>query len=437
MVDVRDTQVRGVTLAQFALVRAGLADGLALDELLGFLRLDAPVWEAAEPAWDERILDAMEQEDLALLQAVDEATEEARTHWTQRIPPLDEDLRAWFDFLRAWLDDAEPQGFLSRMGLGPAELAYLHRLWSGRLAVDAKLRAEALVLIGEERRAPPVPAPEPALLRKPIVDEAPDDRVTREVAFPKEHTLPFGEGEPAMKPPPLAVALPRRRRAYTTTPGVDGTQPGRAAPAEEPLPFSPPEKGAVPPPGAQRGPIARRRGRGAATVEPAPKGPPAGGEPTPAVEPGEGPPSLPAPALVVPLPARRQPDPPTLILRGVLETTLMLAAAAPAPESRVPALDRDATLPPEAATTLLRAEARRAEEPLALTMEQHAELTAALTTTSDPGLVLAWYGLTPEAKRREDERWAAELQRNPSARSPWMQVFAAARARLLAGGHGS
>jgi hypothetical protein len=122
---------------------------------------------------------------------------------------------------------------------------------------------------------------------------------------------------------------------------------------------------------------------------------------------------------------------------GVLETTLVLAAAGPAPESVTPALDRAATLPPEAATTLLRAEARPAEEPLALTMEQHAELTAALTTTSDPALVLAWYRLTPETKRREDERWAAELQRNPSARSPWMQVFAAARARLLAGGHGS
>jgi hypothetical protein len=433
MADARDAQVRGVTLAQFALVRAGLADGLALDGLLGFLRLDAPVWEAAEPAWDERILDAMEQEDLALLQAVDEATEEARTRWTRRIPPLDEDLRAWFDFLQAWLDDAEPQAFLSRMGLGAAELAHLHRLWAGRLAADAKLRAEALVLLGEERREPPVPSPEPPRLRKPIVDEAPDERVTREVAFPKEHALPFGEGEPATKPPPLAVPLPRRRRAYTTAPGVDGTQPGRGTPAEEPLPFSPPEKGARPPLGAQRGPIARRRGRSTAGVEPAPQAPPAGGAQTPAIEPGEGVPSAPAPALAVPLPARRQPDPPTLILRGVVETTLVLAAAAPT-EAPVPALDRAATLPPEAATTLLRADARPAQDSPALTMEQHAELTAAMTTMSDPGSVLTRYGLTPDAKRREDERWAAELQRDPSARSPWMQAFAAARARLLSGG---
>jgi hypothetical protein len=316
MADVRDTQVRGVTLAQFALVRAGLADGLSLDELLGFLRLDAAVWEAAEQAWDERVLDAMEHEELDLLQAVDEATEEARTHWTRRIPPLDEDLRAWFDFLQAWLDDTEPQAFLSRMGLGPAELAHLHRLWSTRLAVDAKLRAEALVLLGEARRAPPMPAPEPPRLRKPIVDDAPDDRVTREVTFAKEHTLPFGEGEPAAKPPPLAVPLPRRRRAYTTAPGVDGTQPGRAAPAGEPLPFPPAEKAARQPAGAPRAPLARRRGRGAATIGPAAKGPPGGAEPAPAVEPGEGPPSPPAPALVVPLPARRQPEPPTLILRG-------------------------------------------------------------------------------------------------------------------------
>jgi hypothetical protein len=51
--------------------------------------------------------------------------------------------------------------------------------------------------------------------------------------------------------------------------------------------------------------------------------------------------------------------------------------------------------------------------------------------------VLARYGLTREAKKREDERWAAELQRDPSARAPWMQAFSAARARLLAGDHES
>jgi hypothetical protein len=86
---------------------------------------------------------------------------------------------------------------------------------------------------------------------------------------------------------------------------------------------------------------------------------------------------------------------------------------------------------------LLGVRGKPAEDLLAVTMEQHAELTAAMTTTSDPASVLARFGLTPEAKRREDERWAAELQRDPAARSPWMQAFAAARARLLAGGHGS
>jgi hypothetical protein len=437
MADVRDTQVCGVTLAQFALVRAGLADGLPLDELLGFLRLDALVWEVAEQAWDERVLDAMEQEDLALLQGLDEATEESRTHWTWRIRPLDEDLRAWFDFLQAWLDDADPQAFLARMGLGPAELAHLHRLWSVRLAADAKLRESALALLGEERREPPVPSPEPPRLRKPIVEEAGDDRVTREVTFMKGHTLPFGEGEPAPKPPPLAVPLPRRRRPHTTAPGVDGTQPGRGAPADEPLPFTAAEKGARPPPGGQRGPSARRRGRGATDAEPAPKGPPEGAVPALAVEPGPAVRSSPVPALAAPLPGRRQPDPPTLILRGGLETTLVLAAAAPAAPNSAPALDRAAVLPLDAATMLLRADTKPAEEPAALTMEQHAELTAAITTEADPMSVLARYGLTPEAKRREDERWASELQRDPTARAPWMQAFAAARARLLAGGQGS
>ena len=49
-----------VTLAHFAFVRAGLTDGLGLEELLGFLRLDAPIWQAAEEAWDEHVLDAID-----------------------------------------------------------------------------------------------------------------------------------------------------------------------------------------------------------------------------------------------------------------------------------------------------------------------------------------------------------------------------------------
>lgn len=378
MVDTPELTIDGVTLTQFAFVRAGLVDGLELDALLGFLRLDAPTWEAAERAWDEQVLDAIEDEP-SFLDALDAAKAAARTHWTRRIPPLDDDLRAWFDFLQAWLGHADPTGFLEEMKVSVADVTYLHRLWSDRLAGDAKLRAEALSILGEERREPPVPAPErPRLIQQGPRPRGSDGR-TAVVARARAKALPFGDGEARPLPPPLAVPLPKRERPRTVAPGPDETRLGGTTGAEVALPFMAPSS------------------LGAEADAPI------------------------APVLVPTawLP-RREAD----MEEPVLITDPEATTAMELPSGRlIPIADAFERAPPTS-------------QPL-LTVEAHARLVAELTTGADLIALLARHGLTLDAKQSEDERWGRELDRDPEVRAAWMRAFEEARARLAGTGAGS
>jgi hypothetical protein len=337
MTEAAEITVRGMTLTEYAFVRAGLADGLAVEELLGFLRLDAGAWAAAEDAWEERILDAVGDMDAALLDELDAKTAEARTHWTRRVPPLDEELRAWFAFLHAWQNDPEPADFLQRMSLGAAELAYLHRFWSERMANDAKLREEALALVDGEPGEPPVPAPEPPRLRKRHEAEPAGDHATKELAFAKGDTLPFAEGEPAPMPPPLAVPLPRRARPHTTAPGLERSPLAKEAVAV--LPFTASTEPVEP----------AMTSAGAFALEAAPSAMAAPEAPPPPIAPQ-------APAVRSDVaPVVRTPPEPTLVLPVAREPTLVLAVAAAPRESRE--LDETKAMRAETGATVPFAEA--------------------------------------------------------------------------------
>jgi hypothetical protein len=380
MTELRDMALAGVTLAQFALVRAGLIDGLRLDELLAFAELDTSTWEAGEEAWDDQVLDAME-EGPALLDAIDEATAEARTHWTRRLPPFDEELRAWLDLVRAWASAPEPQEFLAEKKLGVAELAHLHRLWSERLAKDAKLQADALRILGEEPAVVPAAAPErPRFLRAGPPPRGSDGR-TVSVARARTRALPFLEGETAGPPPPLAVPLPRPAGPRRASGGPDETRLGRARGGEQVMPFF-------------------------------------------AVAPADAEPGRPAelPAIAVP----------TWLRPAGPEVTQELPAAVPADPEATTAIDVVAEKVIPVAEAFERA-AAATPQPL-LAVEAHARLVAELTSGGDLGELLARYGLTPEAKESEDARWAREIARDPETRRAWMRAFDEAR---RSGGEGS
>jgi hypothetical protein len=470
MTEAPEIVVRGVTLTEYAFLRAGLADGLAAEELLGFLRLDAEAWAAAEEAWEDRILDAVGDMDAALLDELDARMAEARTHWTRRVPPLDDDVRAWFAFLHAWQSDAEPADFLQRMGLGTAEVAYLHRHWSERMAKDDKLREEALALLGQDLGEPPVPVPEPPRLRKRPEAEPARGYATEELAFGKGRTLPFAEGEPGPMPPPLAVPLPARKRPRMTAPGVQETALLRAPPVEAPLPFEPAEADA-PRPGAEPSvqvepaseltsaapPIVAFQAASpdtslAPSIGTLPPSPAARAGAPPFVAPTADAPARARPTVrievVEPSPFDEEPtspDPPPRAVAGG-DTAPLPATEVPtgtgAPLPFAPAVRTVALIAGTPEETVAVEVASGTVMPLpsafgplpALSLEQHARLYAELTTTPEQApQTLERYGLTPETKKAEDDFWQAEFTRDPAKRATWLRVCAAARMKRRKG----
>jgi len=216
-------------------------------------------------------------------------------------------------------------------------------------------------------------------------------------------------------PPRLAVPLPRPpARPRGTMPGADETGPASAPLAEAALPFLAPEEAAATTPAAGPQQVSFL----AHLTKP------------------EGP-RLPG----------WSPDPPTLVLRMALEPKLFLRLIAEPTLVLTAAAVREDGVAPEreaSATIYLDTDARAVAQsggdveasgyqPV-LTLERHAELTAEVSAGGDPAKILARYGLTAEAKLREDAHWGWELARNPDARPAWAKARLAAAARGIARG---
>jgi hypothetical protein len=90
--------------------------------LLAHRELDEVRWEAASAAFDEDMLDDVEGNGAL----TDELA--ARASWTRAIPPLDEDMRAWLDFYRAFATTEALLDLLDEHGLRPADILRLHGL---------------------------------------------------------------------------------------------------------------------------------------------------------------------------------------------------------------------------------------------------------------------------------------------------------------------
>jgi len=154
-------RVRGVSLEQYALLVAGLADELPLAELLALAEVPAKAWAGAEEAWGERLLDDLDA-DGPLAEELQARSAEARRRWDRPLPPLDVEIRAWLDFDRAWAREGDDDAFLARFAMRRADMARLADFWSARLDADPELRRQALVILADEPGEPPVPRPQPA-----------------------------------------------------------------------------------------------------------------------------------------------------------------------------------------------------------------------------------------------------------------------------------
>jgi hypothetical protein len=139
-----------VSLRQYAAILAARGEGFPLDEALESEGIDPSHWPAAEIAWQRRLGRAA-VDDVALMSDFDVRLIEAQDALARRIPPLDEELSAWLDFLRGWSESEEPFALLERFGIRMTDVFRLQRAWSKRLAQDGALQEEA----GRILAAPP------------------------------------------------------------------------------------------------------------------------------------------------------------------------------------------------------------------------------------------------------------------------------------------
>lgn len=420
-------------LAAHAAVRAGIAEGFLLDEVLTVEAIPKDLWATEEIAWKVKLVSdpaALDHYKAELAQAED---------WLDRkVSPLEDDLGAWLAFLDSFAASPDATRMLAELDLGQNDLARLQRKWEKRAKTDpnhaariAELRKKPLQLravTAEARklkrsRSGPIPgAPTPraapsaapgrtadlgldryaricavweatgdiaALARLGIANEAEkralDDRFAAEIA--RDPTLgrdlrtliahiqkqarPKGAAAPPAPPPPPSAAAPPapRKRAPAAT------VVGAAAPTAPALPFA-------------AAPSASRARAGAA---PPPKLNPALASTAPAADP---------PALA-PLPfASKQ--------GGAAQDGG--APKAPAPSNR----------------------GKRRADQLLLSLEQHASLSVELALApAKTTEILARYGLSPGQKKALDDHYRARVAASAKDREAWNRAFEAYRAWML------
>jgi hypothetical protein len=154
---VRDP-FHGVSLADYAAVQSGLAEKLPLATVLQGERIDAGAWPAAATAWSRRIAEDLIG-DGTLQESFDAHLAEAQDRYGRRVPPLDDDLEAWIDFLRRLATDTNPPALCAQLGLRLAEVARLRRTWSKRLRAEPELATRAREIRERQSANREVPLP--------------------------------------------------------------------------------------------------------------------------------------------------------------------------------------------------------------------------------------------------------------------------------------
>jgi hypothetical protein len=166
-----------VTLAQFAAVLAAEAEGHDIARVLAHEGIEPASWPQAEQDWSDRIAGAGAE----LRDAFVESLTAAQERYGRRLPPIDQELRAFLDFRRRWSLDPDPPALLARIGLRLDEIARLTRFWSARVAADPALFAQEQAILREEPGELPavtpvvVEIPPPAPVSKAVKIERGDE----------------------------------------------------------------------------------------------------------------------------------------------------------------------------------------------------------------------------------------------------------------------
>ncbi|WP_437721815.1 hypothetical protein [Sorangium sp. So ce861] len=123
-----------ISLAQYAAVRAAVAEGFPLADVLATEGLEQRAFARADLAWKQRL--ATEPE---LLATYEQELAHAEDWLDRQVEPLAEDAAAWASFLAAFGAHAAPFELLQEMDLGMNDVARLRRRWARRAEEDAKI----------------------------------------------------------------------------------------------------------------------------------------------------------------------------------------------------------------------------------------------------------------------------------------------------------
>ncbi|MDI1477250.1 hypothetical protein [Polyangium sp. y55x31] len=437
-------RLAGVALAQLAGVRAGLAAGFSLEDVLRNEGVDPARFPRAEAAWDERLAEDDAEE---LQNLFDACQAEAAERYRRPVPPLDEDLGAWLDFARRFAAQEEPVPWLSGLGLRLADVFTLHRWWSKRLSEEPSLREHAHRLLASTPGDVPTPRPGQGVLRPPAplgdVEDLPENEEPLD-----DEVLDEGEDDdvPAADPADFFAPLPHEGDAKPRAPAaVEPPPPPPTPDLDLPADTLPPgSKAEAPSMPFQKLPLPQP------LVSFAPE--PAEAEPVDRLAQ-----TLPEPVFVPvePLPFQRDATAITGDTKGVdLGSTLPAGFVVPREALPFQEAGKDKTavtkkqaravtqplkafVPGEALPfgpkhdTLTNEETGPATMPLdgsappELSLEAHAELCARLAASPDEAEeIFARYGLAePNTRKIVDDAWKERLRKDPALYQEWQRLY--------------
>lgn len=215
--------IAGVRLDKYAAVHAAVGDGFPLQTVLRHEGIAVEAWDAIETAWAKALLESAKGEG-HLVVAYDEQLLAAKDRLWRPLPPIDQDVRKWFDFVRHWAAAEDKMAFLAEQRLNIGDFTRLHRSWSRKLEADEALRRDAFGALCAEPGPLPVVEPGPAVLPPP--------RDTPARALP---------------PPPPPVAVPLAAASESALPSLAVALPPAPADAPPPAPRLTPRPSAAPP----------------------------------------------------------------------------------------------------------------------------------------------------------------------------------------------
>jgi hypothetical protein len=232
---LEDRVVAGVRLDKYAAVHAAVGDGFPRDLVLRHEGISPDAWDAIETAWAKAILDSAKGGG-ELVVAYDAQLLAAKDRMWRPMPPVDEDVSAWFDLLRHWAASEDKAALLAHVKIGLGDFTRLHRYWSQRLQGDDALRRQAFDALCKDPGPLPKVEPGPAVLpppRESLIRAVPPPPVAPVIAAPAAETEapslpslsvplpPAPDDAPrSLKPPPRASVAPVRSitpapRSYT------------------------------------------------------------------------------------------------------------------------------------------------------------------------------------------------------------------------------